>query len=63
MSAKVISIKNKRLFDIEDIDVKKVWVSKKEPYSNKSSFKYFIGYNHNDDIRLLYKASSNYWVY
>ena len=54
--------KNKRLFDIEDIDVKKVWVSKKEPYSNKSSFKYFIGYNDNDDIRLLYKASSNYCV-
>ena len=28
-------------------------VSKKEPYGKKSSFKYFIGYNDNDDIRPL----------
>ena len=28
-------------------------VSKKEPCGNKSSFKYFIGYNGNADIRPL----------
>ena len=28
-------------------------VFKKEPYGTKSSFKYFIGYNDNDDIRPL----------
>ena len=31
----------------------KALVSKKEPYGNKNSFKYFIGYNDNDIIRPL----------
>ena len=31
----------------------KALVSKKEPYGNKNSFKYFIGYNDNDVIRPL----------
>ena len=30
-----------------------IFVSKNEPYGNKSSFKYFIGYNDNDVIRPL----------
>ena len=46
--------KNKAINDIEDIDVNKILVSKKEPYGNKNSFKYFIGYNDNDVIRPLY---------
>ena len=43
--------RNKELFDIDDIDANKILVSKREPYGKKSSFKYFIGYNDNDDIR------------
>ena len=37
-----------------DIDVNKILVSKEELYDSKNSFKYFIGYNGNDDIRPLY---------
>ena len=45
--------KNKRLFKIDGIDANTILVSKKVPYAEKSSFKYFIGYNDNDDIRPL----------
>ena len=38
---------------IDDINVNNILVSKKEPYDTKNSFKYFIGYNHNDIIRPL----------
>ena len=34
-------------------DVNKILVSNKEPYGTKNTFKYFIGYNNNDVIRLL----------
>ena len=45
--------KNKKIFNIDDIDVNKILVSKKEQYSKYNSFKYFIGYNDNV-IRPLY---------
>ena len=45
--------KNKKVTKIDDIDVDKILVSKKEPYVTKNSFKYFIGYNDNDVIRPL----------
>ena len=45
---KSIFYKNKSINNIEDIDVNNILVSKKEPYGNKNSFKYFIGYNNND---------------
>ena len=45
--------KNEKLNKIDDIDVNNILVSKKEPYSNKNSFKYFIGYNGNNIIRPL----------
>ena len=45
--------KNKKVFLIDDVDVNKILVSKKEPYGTKNSFKYFIGYNDNDIIRPL----------
>ena len=45
--------KNKKINNIEDIDVNNILVSKKEPYGNKNSLKYFIGYNDNDIIRPL----------
>ena len=34
--------RNKKLSKIDEIDVNKILVSKKEPYGKKVSFKYFI---------------------
>ena len=45
--------KNKKIFNIDDTDVKKILVSKKEQYGKYNSFRYFIGYNYNDVIRPL----------
>ena len=45
--------KKKAINNIEEIDVNNILVSKKEPFGNKNSFKYFIGYNDNDVIRPL----------
>ena len=45
--------KNRKVFQIDDIDVNKILVSKKEPYGTKNALKYFIGYNDNDVIRPL----------
>ena len=45
--------KNKTAFQIDDIDVNKILVSKKEPYGTKNAFKYFIGFQDNDIIRPL----------
>ena len=44
--------KNKKIFNIDDINVNKVLASKKEQQGKYNSFKYFIGYN--DVIRPLY---------
>ena len=46
--------KNKKLFNIYDLDVNKILVSKRESYDKKGSLKYFIGYNYDDVIRPLY---------
>ena len=46
--------KNKKIFNIDDIDVDKILVYKKEQYGKHNSFKYFIGYNDNNVIRPLY---------
>ena len=46
--------RNKKIFNIDDIDANKILVSKKEQYDKYNSFKYFIGYNDNDVIRPLY---------
>ena len=35
--------KNKKIFNIDDIDVNKILVSKKEQYGKCNSSKYFIG--------------------
>ena len=43
----------KKITSIDDIDVNKILVPKKEPYGTKNSFKYFIRYNDNDVIRPL----------
>ena len=45
--------KIKKLFNIYDIDVNKILLSKKELYGTKNSLKYFIGYNDDEVIRTL----------
>ena len=50
--------KNKKIFNIDDIDFNKRLASKKEQYGKYNSFKYFIGYNDNDAIRQLYLSIS-----
>ena len=45
--------RNKKAFQIDDSDVNKILLSKKEPYDTKNALKYFIGYNDNDVIRPL----------
>ena len=50
---KVDFYKNKTVIRIDEVDVNKKLVSKKEPYGTKNARKYFIGYNDNDVIRLL----------
>ena len=47
-------IKAKKIFNIDDIDINKILVSKKEQYGKYNSSKYFIGYNDNGVIRPLY---------
>ena len=42
--------KNKKIFNINDIDVNKILVSKKEKYGRYNLFKCFIGYNDNGVI-------------
>ena len=46
--------KNKKIFTIDDTDVNKILVSKKEQYGKYNSSKYFVGYNDNDVIRPSY---------
>ena len=50
---KGVFYKNKKVFQIDDVDANKIFVSNKEPYCTKNSLKYFIGYNDNDVIRTL----------
>ena len=57
MSGKKINFDDKKIKNSDlyknDIDVNKILVSKNEPYGNKNSLKYFIGYNDNDIVRPL----------
>ena len=54
--------KNKKAFQLVGIDVNKILVSKKEPQGTKNSFKYFNGYNDNDVMTIMFKASTNDWL-
>ena len=47
--------KNKIIFNICDIDVNRISVSKKEQYGKYNSFKYFLGYNDNDVTKIKIK--------
>ena len=49
--------------NIDDIDVDKILVSKKEQNGKYNSFKYFIGYSDNDVIRPLYLRHSQMTSY
>ena len=51
ISTKAIFTEINKLFKINNIDINKILVSKREPFGKKSSFKYYIGYDDNDDIR------------
>ena len=46
--------KNKKTFNIDDIDVNKILNFKKEQYGKYNPSKYFLGYNDNGVIRPLY---------
>ena len=46
--------KNKKVFNIDGIDLNEIMVPKKVSYGKNNSFKYFIGYNDNDIIRPLF---------
>ena len=46
--------KYKKVFKVDEIDVDKMLVSKREPYGTNESIKYFIGYNDDDVIRPLH---------
>ena len=49
---KVVS-KNKKIFNIHDLDVNKMLFSKQESHGTKKSLKHFIGYNDDDVVRPL----------
>ena len=46
--------KNKKIFNINNIDVDKILVSKKEKYDKYNSLNTLFGYSNNDIIRPLY---------
>ena len=46
--------KKKKIFNVDDIDVDKILVSKIASYGKNNSFRYFIGYNDNDIVRPLF---------
>ena len=52
--------RNKKIFNMDNIDVNKILISKKEQYGKYNPFKYFIGYNDNDVIRPLYLKINNF---
>ena len=51
---KIDFYKNKKLLQINNIDVNNILLSKKEPYRKKNVFEHIIGYNDNGVIRPLY---------
>ena len=42
--------KNKKPFNIDDLEVDKKLISEKEPYGKTGSFKYFLGYIDDDNV-------------
>ena len=55
---------NKKLLQINDVDVNKILlVSKKEPHDKKNAFEHIIEYNDNGVIRPLYLNTSQFSAY
>ena len=52
-SKKVTFTKTKQKIKIDEIDVNKILISKKESYGTNNTLIYFIGYNDNNVIRPL----------
>ena len=50
---KKVFYKNKKPYDVYDIDAEKILVSKKESYGKKGNIKYFVGYNDENVVRPL----------
>ena len=46
--------KNRKIFNMNDIDANKILISKKQKYGNYDSFQHFIGYNDNNVIKPVY---------
>ena len=42
--------RSRKLFNVSDIDVHKIVISKEVVYGTKNSLKYFIGYTDEDDV-------------
>ena len=55
--------KNKEIFNINNIDVNKMFIFKKEKHGKYNLFKYFIEYNDNDVIKPLYLEHSQMTSY
>ena len=51
--------KNKKIFNINGINVNKILASKKEKHGKYNLFKYFIGHNGNNVIKPLYLGLSH----
>ena len=47
---KNIFYRSRKLFDVSDIDVNRIVISKETVYGTKNSIKYFIGYFDEDDV-------------
>ena len=58
---KVVSIKNEKLIQTDNVDVTKILVSRKELYGKKASFKYFVGYDDNGNMPLCIKLPQMIW--
>ena len=47
---KNILYRSRKPFNVSDIDVNKIVISKEVVYGTKNSLKYFIGYNNEEDV-------------
>ena len=47
---KIIFYRSRKPFNLSDIDVNKILISKEVSYGTKNSLKYFVGYNDEEDV-------------
>ena len=50
VSKKIFFYRSRKPFNLSDIDVNKILISKEVSYGTKNSLKYFIGYNNEEDV-------------